>query len=272
MTDTTAEAGKIDLGRVISETFRVIGRNIATFSILGLVLSGIPVGIVSFIQAGWARTQLAGISTGTFDFSPSLIMGSVWAGLASLITTAILQGALIHTTVQDLSGQKPSMGDSLATGLRNFLPLIGLSILLAIGIGLGFILLIVPGVMLLCAWCVATPALVADRTGVIGAFGRSAELTRGNRWSIFGLLVILFVISVVLDAIYNAIVGVSAFNVGGNPTAMVERMLSPLGIIVLVIRQTVTTVVIAAAVSVLYVELRRAREGLGPEWLRDIFA
>jgi hypothetical protein len=270
MTEETVERGKIDLGRVIAETFRVIGRNIAAFTVLGLLLSGLPVGIVSFFQAGWARTQLAGISTGNFDFSPSLIMGSLWGGLAALITTAILQGALIYTTVQDLSGQKPSMGEALATGLRNFLPLIGLSILFGIGVICGFILLIVPGIMLLCAWIVAAPAMVADRTGVFGAFGRSAELTRGNRWSIFGLLVILWVVSIVLGALYNAVLGVPAF--GGDPMVMVDRLLSPLGIVMAVIRQTVTTVVISAAVSVLYVELRRAREGLGPEWLREIFA
>ena len=270
MTDAVVERGKIDLGRVISETFRVIGRNIAVFSILGLLLCGLPQAIVAYFQASVVRAQLAGISTGQFEFGAGAFTGLAYGGLATLITTAILQGALIYATVQDLNGQKPSIGDALAQGLRNFLPLIGLSILLAIAIVCGLVLLVVPGIMLLCAWCVAAPSLVADRTGVFGAFGRSAELTRGNRWSIFGLLVIVWVISVVLDAITNAILGISAF--GADPLNAAERMLSPLGLALAVIRATIAAVVVSAATSVLYIELRRAREGLGPEWLRDIFA
>lgn len=270
MSDVTEERGKIDLGRVITGTFQVIGRNIVTFSVLGLVLSGLPVAIISYFQTGWARTQLAGMSSGSFEFSPSTFYGGALASVAALITTSILQGALIYATVQDLNGQKPSVGESLATGLRNFLPLIGLTILMVLGLAVGFMLLIVPGLMLLCAWCVATPALVADRAGIIGAFGRSAELTRGNRWSIFGLLVIIWIISIVLGTIYNAAIGISPF--GGDPVAMLEKAVSPVGLVLAVIRQTVTAVIVAAGVSVLYVELRQAREGLGPEWLREIFA
>lgn len=270
MSDVAIERGKIDLGRVITETFQVIGRNIVPFSVLGLLLSGLPVAIVSYLQAGMARSQLAGLSNGTFEFTADRLSGGALAGLVALVTTSILQGALIYATVQDLNGQKASIGDSLATGLRNFLPLIGLSILFVLGVALGFVLIIVPGLMLLCAWCVAAPALVADRTGVIGAFGRSAELTRGNRWSIFGLLVIVWIVSIVIGSIVNAVLGVSAF--GGDPLAVAEKLLSPFGIALAVLRQTITAVVISAATAVLYVELRRARDGLGPEWLRDIFA
>lgn len=272
MSELALERGKIDLGRVIAETFRVIGRNIASFSLLALLLSGVPTAIVGWLQATTLRAQLdQGLASGTFTFSPAAMTAGMVGGLTALVTMAILQGALIYVTVQDLNGQKVSIGDALAAGLRSFLPLIGLSILMVLAIGFGFLLLIVPGLMMLCAWCVATPALVADRTGVIGAFGRSAELTRGNRWGIFGLVVILWVVSLVFGAIFNGLLGVTAFG-AADPREMAESLLSPAGIAIIVIRQTVTAVLISAAVAVLYVELRRAREGLGPEWLREIFA
>ena len=43
------------------------------------------------------------------------------------------------------------------------IPLIGLSILVAIGVVLGFVFLIVPGVILYLTWSVAAPALVEER-------------------------------------------------------------------------------------------------------------
>lgn len=265
------EPGKIDLGRVIAETFRVTGRNITTFSALGLLLCGLPLAIVGYFQALWAGDQLDGLSSGARVFSTGPVLGVIYGGLATLVAMAILQGALIYATVQELNGRKPGIGESLAMGLRNFLPLIGLGLLLGVAVVFGFVLLVVPGIMMLCAWCVAAASLVADRTGVIGAFGRSAELTRGNRWSIFGLLVIVWVISMVLDAIVNTALRVSAFG-SDDPLEMVARTLSPLGIVLGVVRTTVAAVITSAAIAVLYVELRRAQEGLGPQWLREIFS
>jgi hypothetical protein len=262
------ERGKIDIGRVLQETFGVIGRNLATFSVLGLVLSGIPLAIVSYLQASTLRG--VDFNNPSFVFSSGYMTSAGLSGLAALITSAILQGALIYATVQDLNGQRAGIGDSLATGLRNFLPLIIVSILWAIGVVCGFILLIVPGIILLCIWCVAIPALIADRTGIFGAFSRSAELTRGNRWRIFALGVVLFVLSLVIGTVFNAVLGVNAF--GGDVGGIVARATSPLFIILTVIRGLITSVIGSALVAVLYIELRRAREGAGPEWLADIFS
>jgi hypothetical protein len=254
---------------VIGGAFQVIGRNIANVTVLGLVLSGVPIAIVSYFQFGMMRGALAGAQTGTFNFNPAMIGGAATGILVAVIFNAILQGALIYLTVQDLNGQKPSLGDCFATGLRNFLPLIGVSILFSLAVAVGFLLLIVPGIMILCAWCVAVPSLVADRTGVFGAFSRSAELTSGNRWPIFGLLVIIWVISLVIGLITNAVTGVGGF--GAQGMAAIERLTSPLSMVMLLIRQTITAVIASTGVAVLYVELRKAREGLGPQWLAEVF-
>ncbi|MBW8812072.1 MAG: hypothetical protein JF588_01490 [Caulobacterales bacterium] len=264
--DVMAERGRLDIGRVISETLQVLRRNIVTFSILGLLLAGLPMGIITFIQA---RT-MGGLATGKFSFSSGYFGAIGIGGLTAMITNAILQGALIYATVQDLNGRKASVGDSLATGLRNFLPLLGVTILFAVAFVLSSLLLIFPAIMLACAWCVVAPSVVADRTGVFGAFGRSAELTRGSRWPIFGLFVLLAVFFIVLGTVFNVLSGVSMM--AANPAAIVAQMTSPLFVIMGVIRQTIGAMIGSTLVAVLYVELRRAREGAGPQWLADIFS
>jgi hypothetical protein len=271
MTDSAVDPGKLDIARVIQQTFAVLGRNLVTFVVLGLVLRALPTGIVLMFTMGMMRTQVEAFKSGNITFTPGYFQAVSMGGLAALITTAILQGALIYVTVQDLSGRPASIGASLATGLRNFLPLLGVTILFALAIAFSAILLIFPAIMLACAWCVALPALVADRTGVFAAFGRSADLTRGNRWSIFALGVIAVIVSVIVGAIVNAITGVSMMG-GGNPAVAMEHAMSPLSIGLQVIVSTVGSVVGAAAVAVIYVELRQIREGAGPEWLSDIFS
>jgi MFS family permease len=264
-TATAIEPGKIDIARVIQQTFAVLGRNFVTFVVLALLLSGVPTAIIGYLQAD----NLAAAQGGNFNFGPGYFTTVAVGGLAALVTSAILQGALIYGTVQDMNGARPSVADSLATGLRAFLPLIGVSILFALAVALGFVLLVVPGLMIICAWCVAVPALVADRAGVLGSFRRSADLTRGNRWRIFGLLVIVWIIAVVISAVVGAVTTGASFASGADPVALLR---SPVQIVGNLIINTLTAVITSTGVAVLYVELRRAREGLGSHALADIFS
>lgn len=252
----TAVPSRLDIARVFQRTFEVLGRNFTTFFILALIMVGLPAVLTGMLQFG----ALAG------DGSPGFNSGVGLSGIVSLITSTILQGALIYGTVRDLNGERPSVQDCLATGLRSFLPLIGLSILMGLAIVCGLILLIVPGVMLACAWCVAVPSLVAENRGVFDSFQRSAELTRGNRWTIFALFVVYVVIFMVVSAVIGMLTGISGL-ITGTFTAF-----NPFAVIANALVSTVAGVVGSTGVAVLYVELRQGREGSGAEWLRDIFS
>lgn len=267
MTTEAIEPGKLDIARVIQQTFAVLGRNFVTFFVLALILSGIPAAIVGYIQA----TTLGAAASGGLPAFNSNYFTSMGVGvLATVITACVLQGALVYATVQDMNGQKPDIGECLATGLRSFLPLLGLSILLGIAVVFGWVLFLVPGIMMLCAWCVAVPALVADRTGVMGAFSRSAQLTRGNRWRILGLGVIVVIISMVISMVIGAVALALTFGAGAlNPVAL---MTSPARIVGNALMSALSSALTSTGVAVLYVELRRVREGSGAEWLAEIFS
>lgn len=257
-------AAKLDIGQVIEGTFKVLGRNIVTFGVLALILSGVPTAIVAYLQA----TNIE--SAANFEFRPGYFQAIGFSGLAALITSAILQGALVYGTVQDLNGQRPTIADCLATGLRAFLPLIGLTILLFIALMFGLIFLIVPGIMMGCAWCVAVPSLVADRTGVFGAFSRSAELTRGNRWRIFAFFIVVWVIAIVIGAVIGGVTLAVTFGSGGlDPVALAR---SPVQILGNLLSNALSSLITSTGVAVLYVELRKAREGAAPQWLAEIFS
>ena len=271
MTAEAIESRKLDIGVVLQTTFQVLGRNLATFTILGLVLTGLPATIIAYASFATMGDQATELARGAFTLSPGYFQAIGLSGIAGLILTTILQGALIYATVQDLNGQKASVADCLATGLRNFLALIAVTILLYLAVGFGMVLLLVPGLMIACAWCVAIPALVADRTGIFGAFSRAADLTRGNRWRIFGLGILLWIVLLVVSTIANAISGVSNLaNLDGAEGLAV--LTSPAFLVLSVIRSTVSAVVGSTLVAVLYVELRRLRDGAGPQWLAEIFS
>lgn len=252
---TAAEtATDFEIGRVIQRTFEAIGRNFGLFAGASLLLVGLPMLVLALAVPGaFGMAALDG-------FSASWFLLALAGFLFWMILTQVLQAVLIRATVFDLAGQKAAFGQTLAVALKLALPLIGLAIVAGIGIGLATLLLIFPGAMLYCAWSVAVPALVEERQGVFASLSRSSELTKGSRWKIFALLLIYIVIIWVV----NATIGMIA-SVGGTPYFAAQIVLKA-------IVTSATTMISAAGVAAMYVELRSAKEGASFENLAEIFS
>jgi hypothetical protein len=187
------------------------------------------------------------------------------ASLIGYIAMNILQAGVIHGTVDDLNGEKADFKDCLVTGARFLLPVIGISILTGLAVAVGLVLLIVPGVLMMLAWCVNIPVVVVERKGVFEAFGRSAELTRGHRGAIFLLLVIYAVIAWIVSAVGLALTGgldLAALSAGGFKPAQWA---------LLTVFQLVEALVGAAGVASIYYELRSIKDGVGPSTLAAVF-
>lgn len=266
MTDTAVSSRRFEMGRVISGTFEVIGRNFVPFTLLALLLGGLPNLLVGLFQQRFAGEQVT--------LQPNWIGGTVIGGLIMLAAAFVLQAAIVHATVADLNGRRVVLGDSLKVGLRNCLPLIGLAILTGLAIGIGMLLLIVPGLILMVMWSVAVPAKVVEKIGVFDAFTRSRDLTRGRRWPIFGLIVLYAIAAWILSALIVAAFAPFVLAKGLPTTETMDSFTSSIGVIQLVadpLIATITTLVSTAGLATLYYELRGSREGVGPEALASVF-
>jgi hypothetical protein len=138
------------------------------------------------------------------------LAGSFLAYLAGsiigLVATYLVQAALIKA-VQDIRDGRVdlSVGETLEAATPLILPVAGASILAAIAITFGLILLIVPGLYLITIWAVIVPVIVLERSGALNSFGRSQQLVRGRGWPVFGTLAVLFLIQIVFSFILSLI-------------------------------------------------------------------
>ena len=260
MTTQEPVGAGFDFGRVIQRTFSVIGANAALFGVGALVLVSAPVLVATLIALqNVASTQ----------FAIWVIVGSLLSGLGSFV----LQGIVIRAAIGGLNGAPVSPGDAVSTGVRFLLPLLGLAILSALGIWLGMILLIVPGVILSIMWSVAVPSLVIENKGILASLQRSRDLTRGNRWAIFGLF-ILYIIASFMLGVVNQAVGLPLGVASGNMFGLQQSVMS-VGIIIFVLVAALINglqgVLAAAGVSSLYYELRLTKEGAAPEQTAAVF-
>jgi hypothetical protein len=141
------------------------------------------------------------------------LAGSVgfWLGFVVSVVAAFLLQATLVKAVQDVRDGRADMSisETVSAALPYIGPVAGASVLAAIAISIGLLLLIVPGLFLITIWAVIVPVIVIERVGVLASFGRSRELVRGRGWHVFGTLVLVYLImlavNIVLGLIFRAL-------------------------------------------------------------------
>lgn len=130
-----------------------------------------------------------------------------WLGLVVGLAVGTLYQGMVVELVRDLQDGRrdSSVGDLMRSVLPVLGPLLGAGILAGLGIGAGFFLLIVPGLILLTMWAVIAPAIVVERRGVFDAFGRSRQLVKGQGWPVFWTVVFAYLIAIVATFVFTLI-------------------------------------------------------------------
>ena len=133
-------------------------------------------------------------------------VGYVFAEIIDLAAAFLLQAALVKA-VQDVRDGRVDLdlGQTYRAAVPFILPVAGASILAAIGIAIGFVLLIVPGLILLTFWCLIVPCIVIGGAGVFASFGQSMRTVRGYAWNVFGTLILVFLIYIALGIVVGLV-------------------------------------------------------------------
>lgn len=253
----------LSVGRVFSRGFGTITANPLPTLGLAFLFGAVP----NILFAHFAR--LAG-QTAVTELGPFAGAGiMVFSLVVSVVLAVVTQGALVRATVAHSEGRKSSFAESAMAGLRVAFPLVLLAIVSSIGIALGFLLLLVPGVILYVIWSVAAPALVEERIGPLEALGRSRYLTSGARWTIFGVGLVLIVLSWMLTGIMAVIISAVS---GAETFAEPDYLSMPFsGLVAGALFQTLTSALWGVILSSLYVELRNWRDGPTVDSLAEVF-
>ncbi len=132
--------------------------------------------------------------------------GLYLALVVSILALFLLQATLVKA-VQDVRDGRAdlSISETVNQAMPQLPRVIGAGILAAIAIGIGFALIIVPGLILITLWAVFVPVIVIEGSGALASFGRSRELVRGRAWHVFGTLVLVWIILLVFDIILGLI-------------------------------------------------------------------
>jgi hypothetical protein len=134
---------------------------------------------------------------------------AIWALVAAIVAIVgyfWVQAALVETVSDVRDGRADrSIRETYETVRPRLAAVTIAGILAGLGIGIGLVLLIVPGLYLLTIWSMLIPVIVLEKRSTGEAFTRSREVVRGHGWSVLGLVLVTFILVAIASGVIRLI-------------------------------------------------------------------
>lgn len=252
--DAVPSSRDVTIGDVIASTINVALKNFTTLFMMSALFY-----LPGLIFQMMTLPDLSDPTAGVFGAN---VLGASVVGIISIILQFVLVAAMTSAVFTALQGKKAEFGPSISQGFSRVLPVLGVSLLASLAMVVGLLFLLVPGIFLMIVLAVSVPAVVVERVGVFEAMNRSMDLTRGYRWRILGLFVVVILILIGLTLVFGLVLGLFAVLLGGN---------LQVAVIVGWLADVIFGIFAAALTAVLYFKLRMAKEGLDLGQIAAIF-
>ncbi|HEX9690510.1 MAG TPA: hypothetical protein VGA22_00250 [Gemmatimonadales bacterium] len=204
---TGYELRPMSVGELLDGSIAIYRNSFPVLVAIGVVTQGVPTIINAY----------AGLSGG-FVVNPGLVLlAVVLGGIGGLLAA----GATVWVISEAYLGREADLMDSLKYALGRAWSLLVAGVIKYFLIGVGLILLVVPGIIVACGLAVASQVVVLERKGGAAAIGRSWDLTKGYRGKAFVLGIIVFFLFYLPVFAFGVLAAAipsmeTIFNVGGQ--------------------------------------------------------
>ncbi|MHA7281662.1 DUF7847 domain-containing protein [Arthrobacter sp. TMS2-4] len=297
----------LGLGEILDGAFQACRRNpLATFGIA--ILLQAVVALVTVLLLGNLMSSLEGLESAnpTPDSLITAVAGlgtfASIAGVVSGVSLLVLQGILVIPIARAVINQKTTFGQAWRLARARILPLLGFGLLafsaglvgLALLVGISALailgleeysaLVIIPLVLValvVMVWVstklvVAPAALMLEGVGPLTAITRSWQLTRGNWWRTFGIVLLTSIIVSIITSVISAPLSFAVTLLFGFSTSASAAPDALDSLPVLAASQAITALFTAVGyafqagvTALLYVDLRIRREGFDVALMRE---
>jgi hypothetical protein len=246
--NVTASAGAgFRIATVLGSAFMILCRNFLTFFLLATITI-LPNLVLYQIHLN-------------NDPGPSYL--GVWFLLARFVGVVLSYGSgavIVFAALQTMRNRPVRAAESLKIGLDRLLPIIGVTICTSIPIFLGYLVFIIPGVIINAILFVTIPACIAEELGPLQSMTRSAGLTRGHWIKLF--LLLLFPLGIEIVKEFVKLLQPSFVDVYRLDLSLLGVGRGTLWFVGFAIWQMISGAFWAITAVVVYHDLRVAKEGV----------
>jgi Membrane domain of glycerophosphoryl diester phosphodiesterase len=206
----------MSLGEVLDRTFKLYKNHFWLFAGITALPSGILL-VLRIANSAWQTAAMGQTSVprGNPPVSPGLILTGVAVGAGFLLVYSALlayaQAATVFAVSDLYLGRTAGIQASYTRVGAKALRVLAIFILLAMVVGVGFLLFIIPGIILGCRAAISVPVSMLEDTNAVRSIERSMQLTKGHAVEIFVILLMVGAMSYVVTLLLQSPFMVLAF-------------------------------------------------------------
>lgn len=202
---TEVDLRPMSIGEVLDRTFTLYKNQFWLF----VGITSLPFLVLFCFRVGLAALQSGQLKLGGGNTADSLtvILSAVGGAAVMLILYFFLIGATQAATIFAVSdlylGRETSVrGAYRQVGTKVFRVLLVI-FLVGLATGVGFILLIVPGFILMCRTAVSVPVSMLEDRGAVPSIERSMQLTKDFGMQIFLIFLLMYALSIAATMVFQ---------------------------------------------------------------------
>jgi hypothetical protein len=257
---TTPSLRPLSTGELLDRTFSLYRSRFVLFA-----------GIVAVAHLALVLMQLVGLVLQPRPATPLGFSGAslLWLGLTVIVALAVAaasQGATVVAVSHVYLGRPITVAGALGRIRRQITPIAMTMIVVGLMAGLGFLLLIVPGIILSLMWALAVPVAVLEERTMMDAASRSSELTQGGRLRVLLVYGVFLLLTVLVTLLFSVPLMIATIVSQGTATPAATSMpLQVANILVGFVTQCLTTPLMTIGLSLLYYDQRVRKEAFDLE-------
>lgn len=197
------------VGEILSDAFQLYRRHWQNLIVLVAVIV-IPLAIIQVLIGDlWIRESITeeeirnGVEVADGAFVGAALAALVVA-IASVLMWTILTGAITRAAAGTFLGRDMDIGESYRYGLSRFWSIVLVGLLAALAIAGGFILLVIPGFIVLTFLTCSIQSLVIEDKRGTEALRRSWNLVKGFGWQVFGTIIVAGLLTGLVNGLLTA--------------------------------------------------------------------
>lgn len=237
------EIRAMSFAEILDTGFRLVRNHFALLAGIGLVLYG-PLAIMQEL-IGSGRPE---------EMGPGTVIAAIALALLIVALSPIAQGAMTLAIGDAYRGRSMTIGAAYRVSSRRALALTGTFLLMGLGVMVGLLLLVIPGIYLALAWMLAMQIVMLEGIAGSSALARSRELLRDHMMRAFGIFIVAAIVGGVISTVLQLLV---------SAIPIVRSVASA-------IAQSVTMAFYTGVGVVLYFDLRCRKENFDLEHLAQL--
>lgn len=254
----------LGVGGIVGDSFGIFFRRIHWFVLLAALPLLVVYGVIALTVGSLMLDPYAIGSAGNRLAGPGGEAVGLLMQVAQVVAFSVTGAFMVLAAYDAKLGAPVRLRDYLASAFRHIVPLVLCSIVVWIGLVIGMLLFVVPGLWVMAVWSAVIPAIVIERAG-FSSLGRSAALTKGYRWPIVGTMIVLAICMMIFSMILLSITGAVVGMIGGVPALVAAVLLYSAA-------SAAGYGVFYIGVALIYARLREIKEGTSVEALTEVFA